>query len=68
MAFLHDATLVPSKKRLLTAWLPEQPWFTSVSWDPVGSFRLDDPLGEVGCLHGDRDREGRQGGVGDGRR
>ncbi len=48
MAFLHDATLVPSKKQLLTAWLPEQPWFTSVAWDPVGTFRLDDPDGEVG--------------------
>ncbi|GAB3264397.1 maltokinase N-terminal cap-like domain-containing protein [Nocardioides dilutus] len=48
MAFLHNATLVPTKKQLLTAWLPDQPWFTSVEWDPVGSFRLDDPDGEVG--------------------
>ena len=48
MAFLHDATLVPSKKQLLTAWLSEQEWFTSVEWDPVGSFRLDDPDGQVG--------------------
>jgi hypothetical protein len=48
MAFLHDATLVPSKKQLLSEWLPRQPWFTEVSWDPVGSFRFDDPLGEVG--------------------
>ena len=48
MAFLHDATLVPSKKQLLTAWLSQQPWCTEVSWDPVGSFRLDDPAGAVG--------------------
>ena len=48
MAYLHHATLVPTKKQLLTAWLPEQPWFTTVEWDPVGSFRLDDPDGEVG--------------------
>jgi hypothetical protein len=48
MAYLHHATLVPTKKQLLSAWLPEQPWFTSVEWDPVGSFRLDDPDGEVG--------------------
>jgi len=48
MAYLHHATLVPTKRQLLMAWLPEQPWFTSVEWDPAGSFRLDDPDGEVG--------------------
>jgi hypothetical protein len=28
MALLHDATLVPSKIELLTAWLPGASWFT----------------------------------------
>lgn len=50
MAYLHDATLVPTKRELLDPWLPQQDWCTlaSLEFDTVGSFRLDDPDGEVG--------------------
>jgi hypothetical protein len=49
MALLHEATVSPRKDELLGRWLRTRPW-----WDgethraPVGSFRLDDPAGEVG--------------------
>lgn len=49
MALLHEATISPRKDELVGPWLPTRPW-----WDgetertPVGSFRLDDPAGEVG--------------------
>ena len=49
MALLHEATISPSKDELVGPWLRTRPW-----WDgetdraPVGSFRLDDPGGEVG--------------------
>ncbi|MDQ0635248.1 hypothetical protein QFZ40_003157 [Arthrobacter pascens] len=51
MAIIHTATLIPSKIELLSTWLPSQPWFTD--GDPtdlvrLGSFRFDDPDGEVG--------------------
>lgn len=50
MAHLYRTTLSPTKLQLLAAWLPSQPWFGG---DPetlhqVGSFRFDDPDGEVG--------------------
>ncbi|MCF4122624.1 hypothetical protein L1785_16720 [Antribacter sp. KLBMP9083] len=48
MAILHNATLVPSKREILAGWLPAQPWFPGGGFAPVGSFRLDDPAGEVG--------------------
>ena len=50
MARLHGtATLVPTKRELLDAWLPHRPWFDGVlERGPVASFRLDDPEGEVG--------------------
>lgn len=49
MALLHDATLVPSKRELITAWLPSQPWAAGLpELKPFGSFRIDDPAGEVG--------------------
>jgi hypothetical protein len=49
MALLHNATLTPTKRELLTSWLPTRPWFDGeVDRDPAGSFRLDDPDGEVG--------------------
>jgi hypothetical protein len=49
MALLHRATLRPSKLELLTAWLPNQPWYRADS-DPVriSGFRFDDPDSEVG--------------------
>jgi hypothetical protein len=49
MALLHEATISPRKDELVDPWLRSRPW-----WDgeaeraPVGSFRLDDPAGEVG--------------------
>src|SRR6478609_3551313 len=49
MALLHDATLVPSKRELIAAWLPSQPWATGLpDLKPVGGYRFDDPAGEVG--------------------
>lgn len=50
MAIIHQAELRPSKLELLNGWLPLQPWFTGNSSDlrKVGSFRFDDPEGEVG--------------------
>ncbi|WP_205472506.1 hypothetical protein [Nocardioides sp. SYSU D00038] len=49
MALLHQATLTPTKRDLLDAWLPRQSWWDGgTDRDPVASFRLDDPAGEVG--------------------
>jgi hypothetical protein len=49
MALLHDATLVPSKRELIAAWLPGRSWATGLpELKPFGAFRLDDPAGEVG--------------------
>lgn len=48
MALLHDATLVPSKRELLTSWLETQPWWPGGEYDHLGAYRLDDPEGEVG--------------------
>ncbi len=49
MALLHEATISPRKDELVGPWLRTRRW-----WDgeteraPIGSFRLDDPAGEVG--------------------
>ena len=49
MALLHDATLTPSKRELIAAWLPSQPWAAGLpELTPFGGFRFDDPDGEVG--------------------
>jgi hypothetical protein len=51
MAILHRASLRPSKLELLAGWLPSQPWWRNDSVTDlrkVGSFRFDDPNGEVG--------------------
>ena len=51
MAILHgDADITPTKPELLATWLPTQPWFTgdASALQPVGSYRFDDPDGEVG--------------------
>ena len=51
MAILHQAELRPTKLELLEAWLPRQPWFPGSGTAPlrkVGSYRFDDPAGEVG--------------------
>ena len=50
MAILHvDATISPTKPELVAAWLPTQPWAEGLGdLDYVGSYRFDDPDGEVG--------------------
>ncbi|MBP1325717.1 hypothetical protein JOF28_000949 [Leucobacter exalbidus] len=51
MSIIYQAKLTPSKYDLIKAWLPSQPWFTGdiSRLEPVGSYRFDDPEGEVGC-------------------
>ena len=49
MALLHQATLTPSKRELMDAWLPGQSWAPrDVELKPVGAYRFDDPGDEVG--------------------
>lgn len=50
MAIVYAAELRPSKMELLAQWLPQQPWFHGGGSPLVqrGSFRFDDPAGEVG--------------------
>ena len=49
MALIHRATLSPSKLELLTGWLPSRSWFTGdAAVRQLGSYRFDDPDGEVG--------------------
>jgi hypothetical protein len=51
MAVHHPATIVPSKLELLQAWVPHQPWAEGVDTSTLtrlGSYRFDDPDGEVG--------------------
>ncbi len=50
MAIVYPhATLTPGKRDLMDAWLPSRPWFDGLAGrKPVGSFRFDDPAGEVG--------------------
>ena len=43
-----NATLTPSKRELMAAWLPTRSWYDGQERKPVGSFRFDDPEGEVG--------------------
>ncbi|MDH6109881.1 hypothetical protein P3T36_005318 [Kitasatospora sp. MAP12-15] len=52
MAIVHNTTVTPTKRELLTEWLPSQPWYSAHAGAPElvrgGGFRLDDPEGEVG--------------------
>ncbi|HEU4675175.1 MAG TPA: hypothetical protein VFS29_04265 [Motilibacteraceae bacterium] len=51
MAVHHDATIVPTKLELLQAWVPRQPWAAGADTSQLtrlGSYRFDDPDGEVG--------------------
>jgi hypothetical protein len=52
MAIIHQTTMVPSMRDLLTSWLPGRPWYLGEGTSPrlakAGGFRLDDPAGEVG--------------------
>ena len=49
VALLHEATISPRKDELIGPWLRTRPWWDGVDdRGPAGSFRLDDPAGEVG--------------------
>ena len=51
MAVHHPATIVPGKLELLQAWVPCQPWLGGADASTLtrlGSYRFDDPDGEVG--------------------
>jgi hypothetical protein len=51
MAIHFAAEIVPGKLELLQAWVPNQPWLGGAdasTLTPLGSFRFDDPDGEVG--------------------
>ena len=49
MALLHEAKISPRKDELVGPWLRTRPWWDGeTEREPVGSFRLDDPAGEVG--------------------
>ena len=50
MAHLHRTTLSPTKLQLLSGWLSDQSWFDGDAdvLRQVGSYRFDDPDGEVG--------------------
>ncbi|WP_028650767.1 maltokinase N-terminal cap-like domain-containing protein [Nocardioides halotolerans] len=51
MAIVYPhATLTPSKRELMEAWLPTRSWYDGNEGRTItGSFRFDDPAGEVGC-------------------
>lgn len=50
MAIVYpNATLEPSKRELMDGWLPSRSWYDGrAGRKPVGSFRFDDPAGQVG--------------------
>ena len=61
MAIVYpQATLTPSKRELMDAWLPTRSWYDGhEDRKPVGSFRFDDPAGEVGLRGVPARRRGR---------
>jgi maltokinase-like protein len=51
VALIYKAELVPSKPAALAGWVPGRPWAAGVdasALTQVGSYRFDDPDGEVG--------------------
>lgn len=52
MAILHQTTMTPTKRELMTSWLPGRSWYAGLEEVPqltkAGGFRLDDPHGAVG--------------------
>jgi hypothetical protein len=49
MAIIYKtATVSPSKPDLVVAWLDGQPWAADGPMEVLGSYRFDDPAGEVG--------------------
>ncbi|GHC83674.1 hypothetical protein GCM10007079_25010 [Nocardiopsis terrae] len=48
MAIIYRATLTPSKPTLVSTWLNGQPWAGRGPDEVLGTYRFDDPEGEVG--------------------
>lgn len=48
MATIYDAVLNPTKEELLESWLDRQYWGESGELETIGTYRFDDPEGEVG--------------------
>lgn len=48
MAIIYRATLTPDKPTLIGAWLDGQPWAGRGPDEVLGTYRFDDPEGEVG--------------------
>ncbi|MFI7529626.1 1,4-alpha-glucan branching protein [Nocardia salmonicida] len=50
MAVIYQTTVIPSKRDLVTTWLPSRQWYQGATPHirKAGGFRLDDPAGEVG--------------------
>ncbi|GAA1103457.1 maltokinase N-terminal cap-like domain-containing protein [Nocardiopsis metallicus] len=48
MAIIHKATLTPRKPDLISAWLDGRSWAGQGSTEVLGTYRFDDPAGEVG--------------------
>lgn len=48
MAIIHRATLSPRKPELINAWLGGRTWAGQGSAEVLGTYRFDDPAGEVG--------------------
>jgi Maltokinase N-terminal cap domain len=51
VAIVYRTTLRPSKLELVSSWAPRQPWWPSgapAELSLLGSYRFDDPEGEVG--------------------
>lgn len=48
MAIIYAADLAPTKPELVETWLDRQPWGGEGPVEILGSYRFDDPDGEVG--------------------
>ena len=48
MAIIYRATLTPDKPTLIGAWLDTRPWAGQGPDEILGTYRFDDPEGEVG--------------------
>ncbi len=48
MAIIHQATLKPTKKELVADWLDREGLASAGDVEMLGSYRFDDPAGEVG--------------------
>jgi hypothetical protein len=48
VAIIHRANISPTKQELVTAWLDQQSLGGSADVEMLGSYRFDDPEGEVG--------------------